>query len=145
MPSARALPYRAITSNQQVHAVNIALASADGQTGCRETLQYQQLTSLRSEKGRANPALSHANSYAPNKCPLAYQGRVEENQQRSGISAESAVVLVHGPAPLHRRDAPLGEGKLKEGRERNIMVQSYYTSVHGMFCLEVGKLYILHC
>ena len=98
--------------------MDTALAVRGGQAGCRERAHYQQLTSSESVKGKANPAPSHASSCEPNKRPLACQGRPGESQPRSGISAESAAGLVHGPAPLHHQDAPLVEGKLEGGRER---------------------------
>ena len=86
--------------------------------------RHQQLTSSASVKGKATLAPSHASSYEPNRRPLACQGRPGESQQHSGISAESAVGLVRGPAPLHLQDVPSVEGKLeggREGRERTIL------------------------
>ena len=79
--------------------------------------QHQQLTSSGSVKGKATPAPSHASSCEPNIHPLACRGRPGESQPRSGISAESAVGLAHGPAPLHLQDALSVEGRLEGGRE----------------------------
>ena len=80
--------------------------------------RHQQLTSSASVKGKATLAPSHASSCEPNRRPLVCRGGPGESQQRSGISAESAVGLVRGPAPLHLQDALSVEGKLEGGRER---------------------------